>query len=92
MRTIENETEILEALSSTQNHKGAFATCRVLPGKHEQENCQEWGEHCELHGAPATIFYLFDNSECEDEDASNYPWDAEHVSKIHVSEKECDGD
>jgi len=48
---------------------------------------QEWAECGTIDGVPARVFYAFENSECESEDASDYPWDADHISEIQIAEK-----
>ena len=63
---------------------GAFPTGRALPGQWEQANCQEWQETGTIHGKPARVLYLLENRECESEDASDYPFDAAHVSRIEI--------
>ena len=63
---------------------GAFPTGRALPGQWEQANCQEWQENGTIHGKPAKVYYLFENWECESEDASDYPFDSAHVSRIEI--------
>jgi hypothetical protein len=92
MKTITEQSEIEIAYDSAENQKGAYATGRCLPGQWEQENCQEWAEPCTIDGAPAKIYWIFENAECESEDAGDYPWDSEHVSKIEIAEKDEDGD
>lgn len=92
MTTI-TDTAIPAAFAQFQSGKnGAFATCRCLPGQWQQDNCQEWAEHGTINGSPAKVYYMFENSECTSEDAGDYPFDAEHVSKIEVAEKDQDGD
>lgn len=93
MTTITDTAAITDTFAKFEpDPYGAYATCRCLPGQWEQENCQEWAEHGTIDGKAAKVFYLFENSECESEDAGNYPWNAEHVSKIEVAEKDEDGD
>jgi hypothetical protein len=41
---------------------------------------------------PAKVYYIFSEAEASDEDASNYPWDAAHVDRIEIAEKDEDGD
>ena len=68
------------------NHEGAYATCRLLPPP-----WQEWAEHCDIDGVPAKIYYIFQNSDCLVEDASEMPWNWENVSKIVIAEKDDEG-
>jgi hypothetical protein len=92
MTTITDAAAITEAFAKFEAGKnGAFATGRCLPGQWEQGNCQEWAEHGTINEAPAKVYYMFENSECESEDAGDYPWDAAHISKIEVAEKYEDG-
>jgi hypothetical protein len=92
MITITTANEIAAAYDKAEKQEGAFATCRCLPGQWEQENEQEWAEHCEIEGVPAKVFYIFSNEEAEVEDGGDMPWDADHVSKIQLAEKDEDGD
>jgi hypothetical protein len=92
MKTITNIEEINTLYYSAENQAGGFATGRVLSGQYLQENCQEWAELCTINGAPAKIYWIFENSDCESEDAGNYPWTAANVSKIEIAEKDEDGD
>ena len=92
MKTITEQSKIEIDYNSAENHEGAYATCRCLPGQYEQENMQEWAEDCTIDGAPAKIYYLFENAECESEDAEDYPWDSEHVSKIEIEEEDEDNE
>lgn len=62
----------------------AFPTSRVLPDQWEQENLQEWAEHGTINGQEVTVFYLFDNTDCED--ASEIPFDEDHVDRIELRE------
>ena len=87
MKTISDITDIKTLYDSAENQAGGYATGRVL-----QENCQEWAELCTINGAPAKIYWIFENSDCESEDAGNYPWTAANVSKIEIAEKDEDGD
>lgn len=90
MITITNTNDIAAIYDKTTNHQGAYATCRVID--HEAPGCQEWAEHCKIEGVPAKVYYIFEDEEAEVEDASDMPWDAEHVSKIKLAEKDEDGD
>ena len=65
---------------------GAHATCRCLPGHWQQENCQEWAECGTMHGAPATVFYMFENSEVDVEDGADIPFDLDHITHIEIEE------
>jgi len=73
--------EIKFAFSKAEHFEGAFPTSRVL--QWEQDNCQEWCEYASINGKRSAIYYIFENSECEC-DCDEYPWDAEHVSKIEI--------
>lgn len=53
---------------------------------------QEWAEAGTVEGVPAKVYYIFSAEEAADEDASNYPFDADHVSRIEIAEKDEDGD
>jgi hypothetical protein len=90
MITITNTDDITAACDKATNHEWAHATCRVID--HEAPGCQEWAEHCEIEGVPAKVYYIFDDEEAEVEDASDMPWDAKHISKIEIAEKDDDGD
>ncbi len=90
MKTIINTDDIQAAYDKTAKHKGAFATCRVIDN--EFPCCQEWAEHCEIEGVPAKVYYIFKDEEAEVEDGGDMPWDADHVSKIELAEKDEDGD
>ena len=87
MKTISDITDIKTLYDSAENQAGGYATGRVL-----QENYQEWAELCTINGSPAKIYWIFENSDCESEDAGNYPWTAANVSKIEIAEKDEDGD
>jgi hypothetical protein len=90
---ITDKNEINEAFAKFEpDPAGAYATCRLLPGQYAQENQQEWAEHGTIAGEPATVYYIFENSEASDEDASSYPFDAAHVDRIEIAEKNADGD
>lgn len=67
---------------------GAYATCRYLPGQYAQENQQEWAERGTIDGKTATVFYLFENSEAEVDDASDMPFDVDHITHIEIEEEE----
>lgn len=90
MITITDSNNIEAAYDKTTAHQGAYATCRVID--HEAPGCQEWAEHCEIEGVPAKVYYIFEDEEAEVEDGSDMPWDAAHVSKIELAEKDEDGD
>ena len=90
MIIITNTDDITAALEKATAHEGAEATCRAID--HDAPGCQEWAEKCEIEGVPAVVYYIFDEAECQSEDAEDYPWDAEHVSKIVIAEKDEDGD
>ena len=83
MITITKTDDIAAAYEQSTNHKGAYATCRILDN--HQPDCQEWAEHCEIAGVPATIYYIFDDADCQVEDASDMLWDAKNVSKIEMN-------
>ena len=87
MKTISDITDIKTLYDSAENQAGGYATGRVI-----QENYQEWAELCTINGSPAKIYWIFENSDCESEDAGNYPWTAANVSKIEIAEKDEDGD
>lgn len=90
MITITDTNDIQAAYEKTTAHQGAYATCRVID--HEAPGCQEWAEHCEIEGVPAKVYYIFRDEDTEVEDGSDMPWDADHVSKIKLSEKDDDGE
>ena len=90
MTTITNTAEIAAAYDKTTDHQGAYATCRVID--HEAPGCQEWAEHCKIEGVPAKVYYIFEDEETEVVDGSYMPWDADHVTKIEIAEKDEDGD
>lgn len=82
---ITNQNDVTAAMAEFKSGPdGAFPTCAVFPGQWEQANCQEWQENGTIHGKPAKVYYLFENRECESEDASDYPFDAAHVSRIEI--------
>ena len=91
MITLTKSADIEAAFLATSKHGGAQATSRKLPGQYEQENLQEWAEHCEIKGVPAKIFYMLENHEAEVENAEDVPCDFRHVNKIEVAEKDDDG-
>lgn len=68
--------------NSTKNHEGAFCTSRVL----ENRSDQEWEEVCTLDGKKVSVFYEFTEKEASSEDAGDYPWDFDHVTKIELIE------
>ncbi len=94
MITITDRNEIEAANNNFKaDRDGAYPTCRCLPGQYEQENCEEWAERGEINGTPAKVFYIFDRTEDGiDSDPETYPWDAEHITKIELAEKDEDGD
>lgn len=91
MKTITSYPEIAATFDQHENLEGAHATCRCLPGQWEQAHLQEWAEHCTINGAPAKIYYMFENDEADVEDGSDMPWDAEHVDRIEIAEQDDDG-
>ena len=90
MKNITDRKEIETLNDKSEKHIGAYATCRVID--HSHPGCQEWAEHCEIEGAPAKIYYIFDNEEADVEEADEMPWDCDHVSKIEIAEKDEEGD
>lgn len=93
MKEITNTNEIKETLSKFQpNSDGAYATCRCLSGQYAQENQQEWAERGTVDGAPAKVYYILENSEAEVEDGADMPFDAAHVDRIEIAEKDEEGD
>lgn len=73
--------------------ENAFPTSRCLPGSWESENCQEWKAYTTIDGAPAAIYWVFENSVCVSEDASDYPWeDADKVTRVEVADADEDGE
>jgi len=85
MISITNQNDIAAAMEQFQSDmQGAFPTGRTLPGQWAQANCQEWQENGAIHGKPARVMYLFENHECESEDASKYPFDSNHVFRIEI--------
>ena len=88
MIKITNQNDIAAAFAKfAAGHDGASPTCRVFSGQWESANLQEWAERGTIDGVPARVFYAFENSECESEDAHDYPWDADHISEIQIAEK-----
>jgi hypothetical protein len=65
---------------------GAFATSRCLPNG-LQDTHQEWCERGTIDGGNVEIYWLFSNEEASVEDASDMPFDAEHIDRI-VSDKQ----
>lgn len=93
MKTITDTAAITEAFAKFESGKdGAFATCRLIQGADSAMAPQEWAELGTIDGEPAKVYYIFSEEEASSEDASDYPWDDEHVSKIEVAEKDEDGD
>lgn len=93
MKTIENTAELATAFEIfNPDADGAFATGRVLDGQCLQENYQEWAERGTINGSPAVVYYLFENTECQDVDAGDYPFDMDHVDRINIAERDSDGD
>jgi hypothetical protein len=90
MITIANTADITAALEKATALENAEATCRVI--EHEAPGCQEWAGKCEIEGFPAVVYYIFEDEECQAEDAEDYPWDSNHVSKIVIAEYDEDGD
>jgi hypothetical protein len=87
MKTITSQNEIKESFELFEpNSKGAFATNRLIEGASSAMDPQEWAEYGKINGIPAKIYYIFSESEASNEDAENYPWDLEHVSKIELDE------
>lgn len=85
MIQITNQNDIDAAMEHfSPGPDGAFPTCCVFPDQWLRDNCQEWSETGTIHGKPAKVFYLFENRECESEDASDYPFDSAHVSRIEI--------
>lgn len=68
---------------------GAHATCRLLGGAESDMNPQEWCEPGEINGAPAKVYYIFEDVTAED--ASDYPWNLDHVDRIEVAELDDEG-
>jgi hypothetical protein len=86
-KTINDITAIPAAYAKFVPGKdGAFATCRLVQGADSAMDPQEWAELGAIDGEPAKVYYIFSEAEASSEDASDYPWDAEHVSKIEVTE------
>lgn len=77
-------TEINEIATAMKkfhpNSHGAYATCRSLPGQYAQEHMQEWREDGTIDGEPASVFYLFENNEVDDD----MSFDASHVTHIDI--------
>lgn len=93
MKTIDTKKEIEEAFIIFQaDRAGAYATCRLLQGANSAMDPQEWAEHGQINGTPAKVYYLFSEAEASDEDATNYPWDTDHISKIEIAEKDEEGE
>lgn len=92
MITITTTDCIEPAFEKFKSLSGAYAICRVLPGQWEQANCQEWAERGTIEGVPAKVTYLFENSEAESDDGGDIPFDAAHITKIEIAEKDEDGE
>ena len=93
MKTITTESEIASTFAKfAPNGDGAFATCRLIEGAESAMDPQEWAERGTVDGAPAMVYYIFAEEEASSEDASEYPWDEEHISKIEIAEQDEDGD
>ncbi|MFZ4536916.1 hypothetical protein [Propionivibrio sp.] len=93
MKNITNQNEINEAFAKFQpDGDGAYATGACLPGQYQQENMQQWAERGTIDGAPAKIYFLFENSEAEVEDGVDMPFDAAHIDSIDLAEADEDGD
>ena len=60
----------------------AYATGRCLPGQYSHGNQQEWAQRGSMGGQPVTVYWIFENSECDSDDASDYPFDAGHIDRI----------
>lgn len=92
MKTITDTIAISAAFDKFDaDQDGAFATCRLVEGASSAFDPQEWAEHGEIDGTPAKVYYLFDEDEATSEDAESYPWDADHITHIEISEKDADG-
>lgn len=59
---------------------GAYATCRSLQGLYAQEHMQEWREDGTIGGKPASVFYIFENHEADDD----MSFDASHITHIEI--------
>lgn len=87
---ITTPAEIKAAFSKFQpTPAGAYPTSRCLPGQYAQANQQEWAELGTIDGKPATVFYLFENSESEVEDGADMPFDVDHITHIELEEEEA---
>ena len=80
-----NSSEIAILIKSfAPSGDAAYATCRDLLGQYPRENRQEWAEQGTLNGQPATVYYIFENSEVV-EDGADMPFDAAHIDRIEIS-------
>jgi hypothetical protein len=84
-KIITDRTEI-NAEFEKFNGYGADPTGRLIEGANSATDPQEWSEYGEIEGSPACVYYTFTEEEVFEEDASNYAWDADHVSKIEIGE------
>ena len=89
---IETIKEINKSFELFEAKEQAEPTCRCLEGQYEQENMQEWEESGEIQGAPAKVYYIFENTEAEVEDGLYMPFDIDHISRIEIAEKDDEGD
>lgn len=83
--THSDNVEQVDASLVTGAGESAQETGRVLAGSKDQGYASEWSEPATLpDGRKCHRMYLFTNEEIEaaGEDASNLPWDDEHVSRI----------
>ena len=86
MKTIISADSFSELYYDSVMHKDAFPTNRVV-GKY----LQEWAEPCIIRGAPAKIYYLFDECADEIQEDCDLPFDIDHAVKIEIAEKDDDG-
>jgi hypothetical protein len=90
MKTITDTAEITAAFAKFEAGDGAFPTSRCMPAP--WDDAQEWAEYGEIEGAPAKVYYVFENADVADLEADSYDWSESSISKIEVAEKDEDGD
>jgi len=91
MITIFNEAELRQvyrffsAWPST-----AIASCHIRSEAWTDGDVQEWSELGEINGAPAEVFFLFEN--CVDKNPRDFSRDVAHVALIRIGEKDALGE
>ena len=87
MKTVTNTEEIARIFEIFLPDEGeAYPTGRLIKDASSALDPQEWAENGEISGVPTKVYYLFSEDEVKSEDASDYPWDAAHVSKLEIAE------